>query len=76
MATLAWFVEKQRCVALIQNLYINLYIELQEGVWKATERSTEKLKKKKYIEKGIFQKVGKCPINIVCMLILHVQKWK
>ena len=43
---------------------------------KSYRKEYGKIKKKKYIEKGIFQKVGKCPINIVCMLILHVQKWK
>ena len=44
---------------------------------KSYRKEYRKIKEKqKYIEKGIFQKVGKCPINIVCMLILHVQKWK
>ena len=30
---------------------------------------TEKVKNNFYVEKHIFEKVGKCPLNIACMLI-------
>ena len=30
---------------------------------------TEKVKNNYYVEKHIFEKVGKCPLNVACMLI-------
>ena len=32
-----------------------------------------KIKTNYYVEKGIFEKVGKCPLNKIFMLIFHIQ---
>ena len=47
------------------------YIELDQEYKKLV--LTEKVTNDCYVEKDCLEKEGKCPLNIACMLIFHIQ---